>query len=860
MHLSQWFLALIDGAKSVIQAGGGKRRSSVWARRSVSFKAVQDLEVRCLLSAMPVADSLLTTATLSSTTAAIADPSLVQLSTVGTQEIINGSEPSQIPLIYGPIWSIAVAQTYGTPQTPAEDLYDEGAGAVWGTIADEGVYGVVGGLQDINDFGVGSYGGIDTVGDYGAVIGSPVDGAIGTIGGYGDYGAGAYGVDAAFDGSGALDSGFDDLGGVFSDGGYGIGVNGGTETGTDGNHPPVATNANWTIDEQPAPLGLVPPIIAGTVQASDPDDEAIMYMITRQQGEKSNGSLVDKTLWEIGMGTGEVYTRQEVDYEAYKRWYLTVQVADMHGGTTTVGVTINITDVDEAPVPYGMTTNIPVHDQTNVEGESFTSESTWHYAAYDPEGVHPLGVRATNLPDGLEIKTRLFDIYPEDAAREFFVTQYWIEGRLSQDSAGLCHVVISLADQSGHSVEYKFDWEVLNFSVDIYQMTFSNGHEITPDPQVKGITPDPNAPTSYAGTQWLDVNRDGDANDTPTDRNYPYAYHRTQRGSVFAGFELENAFRIGGKIKIRATGTDGYNIAAAEEFWVAPGRMSTDYYSAFTRAFETTKYYAAFTLTWQFSVDNGATWEAAGETTSRVYVMYKAPMIDTLFETVVHVSTVAAAGAAENTDAAVADAIFQTFETRSISRFDGRKAYGGSGAMTYWGYRADDPKCVPINSKQLLPDIAQLLHYTDGRCGHWGQFFVGMLRTQGIAHGDVKTARAKNMMADGSGRYEGLIINNANFGAPAAGQNGFNWREGINFTTAGSIPGQGGTPMMQSFSNHALVLFNGKLYDPSYGTIWEDLADFETRALAGLFTFAPPGFPGIYVRKEVAGFDDLTFE
>jgi len=30
MDLSQWFLALIDGVKSVIQAGGGgKRRSSV---------------------------------------------------------------------------------------------------------------------------------------------------------------------------------------------------------------------------------------------------------------------------------------------------------------------------------------------------------------------------------------------------------------------------------------------------------------------------------------------------------------------------------------------------------------------------------------------------------------------------------------------------------------------------------------------------------------------------------------------------------------------------------------------------------------------------------------------------------------
>jgi hypothetical protein len=787
-------------------------------------------------------------------------------------------------------------------------LYDEGAGAVWGTIADEGVYGVVGGLHDINDFGVGSYGGIDTVGDYGAVIGSPVDGAIGTIGGYGDgaygvaagfdatgaldsgfddmggvfsdggygagangdnaddgaigatggygdYGAGAYGVDAAFDGSGALDSGFDDLGGVFSDGGYGIGVNGGTETGTDGNHPPVATNANWTIDEQPAPLGLVPPIIAGTVQASDPDDEAIMYMITRQQGEKSNGSLVDKILWEIGMGTGEVYTRQEVDYEAYKRWYLTVQVADMHGGTTTVGVTINITDVDEAPVPYGMTTNIPVHDQTNVEGESFTSESTWHYAAYDPEGVHPLVVRATNLPDGLEIKTRLFDIYPEDAAREFFVTQYWIEGRLRQDSAGLYHVVISLADQSGHSVEYKFDWEVLNFSVDIYQMTFSNGHEITPDPQVKGITPDPNAPTSYAGTQWLDVNRDGDANDTPTDHQYPYTYHRTQKGGVFGAFELENAFKIGGKIRIRAAGSDGYNISAAEEFWLGPGSMSTDYFSAFSKAFEATKYYAAFTLTWQFSVDNGATWEASGETNNRLYVMHKAPLIDTLFETVVHVSTVAAAGAADNTDVSVADAIFDAFETRSISRFDGRKAFDGSGAMTYWGFAATDAThCAPIPVVQTIPDIATLLHYTDGRCGNWAAFLVGTFRTQGISGGAQKAVVS-------AVPNERLIVKNATFGEQqdfsALVEGPYYWKAGVNFAIGTSVLGQGGIPREMTFSDHALVQFGNRLYDPSYGIVWNDLEDFAANGLAGFFVNIPQ--VGTFIRKPRLNFTDVVF-
>lgn len=269
--------------KAWFRQGGGKRRNSVWARRSVSFKEVQDLEARCLLSVTPVADEALLTTSPSSTTASIADPSLVQLSTVGTQEIINGIPTSQSSMSYGPTWMIAAGQAKGTPQTPAEDLYDEGAGAVWGslsdeggpslsmvsnaagavgamgiddllqdfgpvatgatgaagvngvygnaytgidyvpadygngymgvddvgeeynatgpvalgTIADEGVYGIVGGLDDVNDFGVGGYGGIDDVADYGAVTGSPTDGGIDSgigVNGNDDYGAGAYGA------------------------------------------------------------------------------------------------------------------------------------------------------------------------------------------------------------------------------------------------------------------------------------------------------------------------------------------------------------------------------------------------------------------------------------------------------------------------------------------------------------------------------------------------------------------------------------------------------------------------------------------------------------------------------------------
>ncbi len=880
---------------------------------------MQGLEAKCLLSATPLAEPSIEQPALTNvdmnSLVLMSEAGFIQFNAIGLQDLSSLSPAQRSQFIYGPQLPAT------TLPTPSEDLYDEGAGAVWGSLSDEGtpssnipggtfdgtgavdtgVDGIMGtdtggavysppdsgsgfmgiddvgeeytgtgvngdiGLDDVADYGQADIG-VDDVADYG-----PGDIGPGDIGpgdyGPGDYGPGDYGpgdtADTGYDATGALDSGFDDMGDIFGigvdgPGDTGPGDDGSTDSGPDGNSPPVAENANWTIEEQPAPLGLVPPIVAGTVQASDPNEDAMTYTIKGQQGQKADNTLVDAQLWEIGMSTGKVYTRKDVDYEAYKRWYLLVQVSDIHGASVEVKVIINITDVDEAPIPYGPNSFVPFQNRKNVEGEAFTYESARHYAAYDPEGVHPLNVTAANLPKGLEIKTRLFDADP-DPDEEIMITDYWIEGRLKQDSAALYHVTITLADQSGHSTVYHFDWEVLNFSLDIYAMTFIDGHEITPDPQVIGVPADPNYPTSYAGTHWLDENRDGDVADQPKDHQYPYAYHRTQTGRAAGQFALENVFIIGAKINIRANGSDSYNVKVGDqEYWVAAGVGTTSYVNSFSKAFVAAKYYAAFSLNWQFSVDGGTTWESAGETINRVYITYKAPQIPTLFETVIHVSTMAAETAAGDTEASVGDAIYGKFETLSISRFDGKKAHGTSGAMTYWGYREGDPLCVPKNSGQLIPAMSQLLEYTDGRCGHWAQFFVGMLRTQGILQGEVKGVKSNRLMLDGSGRQEGLIIKNANFGAPENGPNGYNWKEGFNFSLGGSIAGQGGTPKMQSFQDHALVLFNGKLYDPSYGKIWINLEDFETNALAGFFTEVP-GNNGFFVRKVEVGLPALTF-
>jgi hypothetical protein len=332
-------------------------------------KEVQDLEPRCLLSA--TSDPSQSPLQQACETNVIADPALVQLNGVNLLDVTSLSPPQKNQLISVPFWMPSGVEANGNAQTPTEDLYDEGAGAVWGslsdeggpiilpnvqvdaggiigidfggyvvgdmppyqpvdfggiisidfsgdvaaagdtgaygtlgnavgevdyvpadygngymgvddvgedynatggvgyepadyggavwcTIADEGIYG---GVDDVADYGAAAIGGLDDVADYGAVIGAPVDGGIdsgiginGIDGDYGaaangpgdygvgadDYGigAGAYGTnDTGAIGSPAGDYGAVDYGaGAYGAGDYGIGAGdyGTNDTGTIG--------------------------------------------------------------------------------------------------------------------------------------------------------------------------------------------------------------------------------------------------------------------------------------------------------------------------------------------------------------------------------------------------------------------------------------------------------------------------------------------------------------------------------------------------------------------------------------------------------------------------------------------------
>ena len=80
--------------------------------------------------------------------------------------------------------------------------------------------------------------------------------------------------------------------------------------------------------------------IGGAVSATDTDDDTLTYTI----------SGTDATAFSIGSTTGQLSTSATLDYETKSSYSVTITVSDENGGTATINVTIDVTNVNEAPV------------------------------------------------------------------------------------------------------------------------------------------------------------------------------------------------------------------------------------------------------------------------------------------------------------------------------------------------------------------------------------------------------------------------------------------------------------------------------------------------------------------------------
>jgi len=135
----------------------------------------------------------------------------------------------------------------------------------------------------------------------------------------------------------------------------------------DGNDDPSLADATFTVAENSSNGTSV-----GTVSATDPDaGETFTYAITAGN---------DDGVFAIGSVSGEITVADGtgLDYETVPSYGLTVTVTDSGGSTDAATVTIDLSDVDEAPV---------IDDATfSVAEDSTTDTEVGVLTAGDPEG------------------------------------------------------------------------------------------------------------------------------------------------------------------------------------------------------------------------------------------------------------------------------------------------------------------------------------------------------------------------------------------------------------------------------------------------------------------------------------------
>ncbi len=257
-------------------------------------------------------------------------------------------------------------------------------------------------------------------------------------------------------------------------------------------------------------------------------------------------------------------------------------------------------------------------------------------------------------------------------------------------------------------------------------------------------------------------------------------------------------------------------------------------------------YYDTFESTWRISFDQGITWQTlADHSENTVYVRLGTNSPTNPYNTVFYLSCKNAAGMVVTDVDIVAqtqpvvDKIYGEFVDKDVRRL---------GTDILLGYY----KNPQINST----NISSLLYLRDGRCGAWTRFFEEMLKVQGLlpethfTHIQIKWRSDYHLISED---FTSLDADKITVGIPSCYQDYSvgvdiqpayffinNWFKpephsfhavtivgggDQDITIADDIDGLAAQAMANPrsyFADHALVKFNNKYYDPSYGSLYNN--------------------------------------
>jgi|GEM_PF-931552 len=247
-------------------------------------------------------------------------------------------------------------------------------------------------------------------------------------------------------------------------------------------------------------------------------------------------------------------------------------------------------------------------------------------------------------------------------------------------------------------------------------------------------------------------------------------------------------------------------------------------------------YYDPFTIAWSVSFDNGLTWQGAGTSGNKLYVLYQIPIPESGFShqhSLFEISCRNAQG--DSTESDIINHVWSEFTDRIVTDVQGDTLGYYSGNV--WS--------------QWMPYTFELIKDNFGICDHWGSFFLDLLKIQGLNYAgsyDVVTPEIINPTVCGDPPNASCFYLVNNHHAGLASGNPFtcppfpylNVFDGVNFTylyseisDSAGMPGQNNLNPPPMFGGHVLILINGVYYDPSYGNSYPSLNDYKLNALTG---------------------------
>lgn len=365
--------------------------------------------------------------------------------------------------------------------------------------------------------------------------------------------------------------------------------------------------------------------------------------------------------------------------------------------------------------------------------------------------------------------------------------------------------------------------------------------------------------------QWVDI--DGDRrpdNLAGGEHNYSIAYTRNTKSTIRAELTVPG-LPLGVTVDISAVGTDSVNITNEPSSTV--GSLVTLDPKEASKAFPNkVRFYErsslsdpvnpaspssnvkAFNLNWKLKFSDIGEMPA-GTTSHQAYITYDTPPDDSpigLRETFYYIGCHNANN--ENVEKDVVSAIWSDFKPDPdgiprLFRVLPQSAVGPVPPMTYYANAA-----TPYANSGIL---SHLMVTNDGRCGAFQDLFYGVLLAQGITASLVSVNAPKLGEAAAMADYVATYGSDPLTDYPAFIKDVFfvkNWSLSEtakwSVTDLTGVAGQGNSNPIAIFGDHALVEYNGEIYDPSYGTgPFDDISKWEDESIVGFgVQFAKAGF------------------